>query len=51
MVENLEGAARMLSVAKSKADKMSLQNTDTRAYQQLNNAIVRLDACLELLDT
>jgi len=47
MVEDLESAARLLSVAMSKAERVNLAKTNPRAFQQINNARVRVDAALD----
>lgn len=47
MVEDLESASRLLSVAMSKAERMDFAKTNPRAFQQINNARVRVDAALD----
>ena len=51
MVEDLESAARLLNVAMAKAKKMDLKTKNARAFQQINNALVRVDAALDELAT
>jgi len=47
LVENLNAASRLLTKSLHAARKLDFPEKNIRAFQQINNALVRVDAAIE----